>query len=75
MRILFSIVGLLVVVAIIGVVARKQLGSTAGVPQASGVSLTPGAVQGAATAQPTESQVKQAVEGMLQQPRPGLEEK
>lgn len=78
MRILFSIVGLLVVVAIIGVVAKKQLGATVNVPQMPGVSTTSGAAQGgtmAQTPQSTASQVKQSVEGMLQQPRPGLEEK
>jgi hypothetical protein len=80
MRILFSVLGLLVVVMVIGIVAKKQLAAVnqpLNLPAASS-SAGPGAPSPAAMTQNPQSaasQVKQSVESMLQQPRPALEEK
>jgi uncharacterized membrane protein YraQ (UPF0718 family) len=80
MRILFSVLGLLVVVMVIGIIAKKQLGAMnqpLALPAASS-SATPGVPSAAALSQNPQSaasQVKQSVESMLQQPRPALEEK
>jgi hypothetical protein len=66
MRILFSVVGLLLVVAIIGVLAKNQL--KAGVAPA-----IPGAPPGSAAPATPQQQVKQfeqAVQGTMQQARP-----
>lgn len=65
MRALFGIVSLLVVLAIVGVLARKQLGgATAVVPGA-----TPGATP-QQQSQQVQQQFKQSVEGAMQQARP-----
>lgn len=65
MRAVFGMVGLLMVVAIVGVLAKKQLG--AGVaPAAAGA--VPGAAAPAASPQQQVQQFQQAVEGALQQP-------
>ena len=65
MRAIFTVAGLLVVLAIVGVLAKKQLG--AGVAPAG-----PG-MEGSAPATTPKQQVQQfqqAVEGAMQQPRP-----
>lgn len=65
MRALFGIVSLLVVVAIVGVLAKKQLGGTSAV--------VPGAAPGATPQQQSQQiqqQVQQSVEGAMQQARP-----
>jgi hypothetical protein len=65
----------LVVVAVIGLLAKKQLGSIAGppaVPAAPGAPVTAGAPP--ATPQQTVQQFQQAVEGQMQQARPMPEE-
>jgi hypothetical protein len=70
MRALFSVVGLLLVVAIIGLLARKQLSSATAplLPPAAGEgSVTQ---QAPATPQQQVQQFKSAVEGSLQQARP-----
>jgi hypothetical protein len=67
MRALFGIAGLLLVVVIVGLLARKQLTSLSGpgvVPAASGEVVT----QPAATPQQQVQQFKQAVDASLQQP-------
>lgn len=66
MRGIFGIVGLLVVVAIVGVLAKKQLG--AGVAPRSGT----GAEATAAPVAPKQQvqQFEQAVQGAMQQARP-----
>lgn len=80
MRILFSVLGLLLVVMVIGIVAKKQLAAVnqpLALPAATSTG-TPGAPSPAALAQNPQSaasQVKQSVDAMLQQPRPALEEK
>ena len=67
MRVVFGVLSLLVVVAIIGVLAKKQLG--AGVappvsPAAAGAPVLSG------TPQQQVQQFKQAAEAAVQQPRP-----
>jgi hypothetical protein len=65
MRALFGIVSLLVVLAIVGVLAKKQLGGT--------TAVAPGATPGATPQQQSQQiqqQVKQSVEGAMQQARP-----
>jgi hypothetical protein len=70
MRAVFSVLGLLIVVAVIGVLAKKQLGSVAGpaLPAVTGIPATAGAPP--ATPQQTVKQFQQAVESQMQQPRP-----
>ena len=69
MRMFFSVLSLLFVVAIIGVLAKKQLGSAsappATVPTAAGTVVVP-----SGTPQQQMQQVQQAVEGAMQQARP-----
>ena len=66
MRAIFSVLGLLIVVAIVGMVAKKQLSS--GVAPAvagnAGVSVPAG------TPKQQVQQFEQAVQGAMQQPRP-----
>ncbi len=62
MRAVFSILGLVFVVAIIGVLAKKQLAPATTSPAAgNAVVITPGA-----TPQQTQQQVKQALDGAMQ---------
>jgi multidrug efflux pump subunit AcrB len=81
MRSIFSILGLLIVLAVVGMLAKKQLGSLAGsapkAPAESGVTL-PTAAPGASPQQQSQQiqqQIKQSVDAALQQPRPMPEEK
>jgi len=68
MRAVFTVLGLVVVLAIVGVIAKKQL--TAGVaPPVAGTA--PGT---AATPQQQVQQFQKAVEGAMQQPRQMPEE-
>ena len=64
MRAIFGIVGLLVVVAIVGILAKKQLSAVAA-PSGTGA----GAPAAVAPKQQVE-QFKQSVESTMQQPRP-----
>lgn len=76
MRGIFSIVGLLVTLAIIGLLAKKQLGSTqVTVPAAPGMPAVSSDAPPQVRSQQAQQQVKQAVEGALQQPRAMPEEK
>ncbi len=70
MRGAFTILSLLVVVAIIGVLVKKQMGSIAGpaLLPVPGVVAAPGAPL--ATPQQTVQQFQQAVQGQMQQARP-----
>ena len=63
MRAIFSLLGLLLVVLILGLLAKKQLAPAVQTPQA------------AASAQNMPQQVKQAVDAALQQPRELSDEK
>jgi hypothetical protein len=62
MRALFGVVGLLVVVAIVGLLAKKQFTAVAG-------PSTPGTVAGAPAPAPRQQveQVKQTVDALMQQ--------
>ena len=74
MRAMSSIVSLLVVLAIVGFLVKKQLGGQLASPPAAGVP----AVSGGATPQEQSrqaQQVKQSVESLMQQPRPSQDEK
>jgi hypothetical protein len=65
MRALFGIVSLLVVLAVVGVLAKKQLGSSPAALPAT----TPGATP-QQQSQQVQEQFKQSLEGALQQARP-----
>ena len=67
MRAVFSILGLLVVVAIVGLIARKQL--TAGVAPASGGSVA-GVASPTGTPKQQVEQFQNALQGAMQQARP-----
>ena len=81
MRAIFSILGLLVVIAIIGLLARKQLGAVSELsikpqndPQVSVPTTTPGATA-QQQSQQIQQQIKQSVEASMQQVRPVPDEK
>jgi hypothetical protein len=67
MRAVFGILSLVVVVAIVGVLAKKQL--SAGVAPAAAAG-TDSAAARPATPQQQVKQFEQAVQGAVQQPRP-----
>lgn len=75
MRAVFGILSLLVVVAIIGILAKKQLG--AGAPAAAASPAPEGAVmqQPAGTPAQQVQQVRQAIDATMQQARPMPDEK
>ena len=66
MRAIFGVLGLLVVVAIVGMLAKRQLASGVA-PVAGG---EPGVAAPAATPKQQVQQFQQAVEGAMQQARP-----
>lgn len=69
MRIVFGALSLLIVVAIVAVLAKKQLGAAS--PSAAGSpATTQGVTVPTGTPQQQEQQVKQSVEKALQQSRP-----
>jgi hypothetical protein len=80
MKGIFGLVGLLLALAIVGVVVKKQLDtSSQGVP-AMAPAVSGGAASAPATtvreqSQQVQQQYKQAVEGLIQQPRPMPDEK
>jgi hypothetical protein len=67
MRAVFSILGLVVVVAIVGLIAKKQL--TAGVAPASGGSVA-GVAAPTGTPKQQVEQFQNALHGAMQQARP-----
>jgi hypothetical protein len=75
MRMVFGVLSLLIVVAVIGVLAKKQLSPAAPVASAA----SPGSAETMAlpTGTPVQQvqQFKQAVEGTMQQARPMPDEK
>ena len=75
MRGIFSIVGLLVALAIVGLLVKKQLGTQVTVPSAPGMPAVSANAPPQVQSQQAQQQVKQAVEGALQQARPMPEEK
>ena len=68
MRAIFSVLGLLVVVAIVGLLAKKQL--SAGVAPATNTNTPAGVAVPAGTPKQQVEQFQQAVQGAMQQPRP-----
>lgn len=82
MRAIFGVLSLLIVLAVVGVLVKKQLASTQQAIPALAVPAPGGgstATQPAATvpeqSQQIQQQYKQAVEGAMQQARPMPEEK
>ena len=75
MRIIFSVLSLLIVVAIVGLLAKKQLtaAAPASLPAATAAPGTMAAPTG--TPQQQVQQFKQAVESAIQQPRTMPDEK
>ncbi|MGA8515543.1 MAG: hypothetical protein WB821_12340 [Burkholderiaceae bacterium] len=71
MRIIFGLVGLLVVLAIVGSLAKKQLNTVSEikVPPTAGVTVDPNASV-KAQSQQIQQQIKQSVEQAVQQARP-----
>ncbi|SFU47077.1 hypothetical protein SAMN05216350_10236 [Polaromonas sp. YR568] len=74
MRGIFSIVGLLVVVAIIGLLVKKQLSTPVAVPSAPGTPAISANAPPQVQSQQAQQQVKQAVDSAMQA-RPMPEEK
>jgi hypothetical protein len=71
MRAIFSVLGLLIVVAVIGLLAKKQMTSIARPPAISAAPGSPAPlVAPGATPQQTVQQFQQAVQGQMQQARP-----
>lgn len=64
MRIVFGVLSLLLVVAVIGILAKKQLGATAPVAAPAGMAAPAG------TPSQQVQQFRQAAEGAMQQARP-----
>lgn len=74
MRTVFGVLSLLIAVAVIGVLAKKQLGAVA--PVAAPVGAPEGAMAApAGTPQQQVQQFQQAVQGALQQARPMPDDK
>ena len=77
MRVVFGILSLLIVVAVVGVLARKQLGALSGAGAANetpaGVSLPMTTPQ--QQSQQLQNQVKKSVEDAMQQTRPQGDDK
>jgi len=75
MRGIFSLVGLLVVLAIVGLLVKKQMSTQVAVPAAPGMPAVSADAPPQVQSQQAQQQVKQAVEGALQQARPMPDEK
>ena len=75
MRGIFSLVGLLVVLAIVGLLVKKQMSTQVAVPAAPGMPAVSADAPPQVQSRQAQQQVKQAVEGALQQARPMPEEK
>jgi Na+-transporting methylmalonyl-CoA/oxaloacetate decarboxylase gamma subunit len=75
MRVVFGVLSLLVVVAIVGLLARKQLGATAPVAAPASTPASGSMAAPAGTPQQQVRQFQQAVQGAMQQARPMPEDK
>lgn len=79
MRAIFSILGLLLVVALVGFLAKKQLTDVTSInvrPQDGAQVIVPQTTPGATPRQQSEQigqQVKQSIDAAMQQQRPGAE--
>ena len=76
MRVMFGIVSLLIVLAVVGLLAKKQIALA--VPSAAVVLDPPAAIGTSVRVQPeltpAPDQVKAAVDAAMQQKRPGLDD-
>ncbi|MBC7618206.1 MAG: hypothetical protein H7293_04310 [Candidatus Saccharibacteria bacterium] len=76
MRMLFGVVSLLIALAVVGLLAKKQV--TVAVPSAAVVPGTPPVPGASAQIQPqlapVPDQIKAAVDAAMQQKRPGLDD-
>lgn len=72
MRAIFGVVGLLLVVAIVGVLVKKQMGAGVAPPAAS--TAVPDVAAPTGTPRQQVEQFQKAVEGAVQAPRPMPEE-
>ncbi|WP_048441963.1 periplasmic heavy metal sensor [Caenimonas sp. SL110] len=71
MRVVFGVLSLLVVVAIVGILAKKQLGAMSGPPAGSAASAPAGTVVApTGTPQQQVQQVQKQVQDAMQQARP-----
>ena len=75
MRGLFGIVGLLLTLAIVGVLAKKQMGALTTVAPPAGFASAPAGATVQQQSQLIQQQVKQSVESTVQQVRPMPDEK
>nr|WP_295769590.1 hypothetical protein [Rhodoferax sp.] len=75
MRGLFGVVGLLLTLAIIGVLAKKQIGALTTVAPPAGFASAPAGATVQQQSQLIQQQVKQSVEAQMQQARPMPDEK
>jgi hypothetical protein len=73
MRVIFGALSLLIVIAIVALLAKKQLG--AAIAPASGPASAAGVTAPSGTPKQQVQQFKQSVEGALNQPRPMPEDK
>jgi hypothetical protein len=74
MRAIFGVLSLLIVVAIVGMLAKKQLASGTAPAAGPGLPAT-GVAMPAGTPQQQVQQFQQAVQGAMQQPRPMPDDK
>lgn len=74
MRSIFSIVGLLLVLAIVGLLVKKQLGTQVAVPPAPGMPAVSADAPPQVQSQQAQQQVKQAIDSAMQA-RPMPDEK
>lgn len=70
MKAIFGVLSLLVVVAIVGLLAKKQLGAAGGSAQPSAAATAAGVVVPTGTPRDQVQQVQKTVEGVMQQARP-----
>ena len=75
MRIVFGVLSLLVVVAVIGILAKKQLGAVAPVAAHATAGAPAGMAAPTGTPQQQVQQFRQAAEGAMQQARPMPDDK
>lgn len=75
MRIVFGVLSLLVVVAVIGILTKKQLGAVAPVAAPATAGAPAGMAAPTGTPQQQVQQFRQAAEGAMQQARPMPDDK
>lgn len=81
MKGVFGLIGLLLALAVVGVLVKQQFSATRAVAPALVPAAAPGVPAASATesvreqSQQVQQQYKQAVEGLMQQPRPMQDEK